>query len=78
MRVRVECYGGRKSDERPVRFWFDDHERIVDEVIAQWYGPNDSFFKIRADDGLVYILRHDTSAPDGEWSLLAFGNSQVS
>ena len=78
MRVRVECYAGQKGDERPVRFWFDGHKRIVDEVIDQWYGPDDIFFKIRADDRLVYILRHDTSVPDGEWSLLAFGNSQVS
>jgi hypothetical protein len=78
MRVRVECYAGRKGDERPVRFWFDDHKRVVEEVIDQWYGPSDAFFKIRANDILVYVLRHDTSVPDGEWSLIAFGNSQVS
>lgn len=78
MRVRVECYAGRKGDERPFRFWFDDHERVVEEVIDQWYGPDDTFFKIRADDSIVYVLRHETSVPDGEWSLLAFANSEVS
>ena len=48
MQVRVECYSGAKSDERPVRFQLDDRDYFVDEVIDQWYGPNDTFFKIRA------------------------------
>jgi hypothetical protein len=27
--------------------------------------------------GIVYILQHDTSAADGEWSLVAFDNSKA-
>jgi hypothetical protein len=77
MRVRVECYSGRKPYERPVRFWLDDHQRVVEEVLESQYGPNDAFFRIRADDGIVYILRHDTSVADGEWSLVAFDNSKA-
>ncbi len=77
MRVRVQCYAGRKADERPVRFWLDEHERTVEKVLEQWYGPEDVFFKVRADDGIVYILRHETSVPDGEWSLVAFGDSKA-
>jgi hypothetical protein len=77
MRVRVECYAGRKADERPLRFWFDEQERVVEEVIEQWYGPEAAFFKVRADDGIVYILRHNTSIENGEWDLVAFGNSKT-
>ena len=77
MRVRVECYAGRKAYERPLRFWLDDRLRVVEEVLEQWYGPNDAFLKVRADDAIVYVLRHDTSVADGEWDLVAFGNSKT-
>ncbi len=72
MRVKVECYSGRNAEERPVRFRLDEHGYFVEEVLDQWYGPNDVFFKVRADDGNVYVLRHETSVPDGEWELVSF------
>ena len=75
MRLHVESYAGRKADERPVRFRMDEHEYIVEELLDQWYGPEDTFFKIRADDGNLYILRHHTSVPDGGWDLVSFRES---
>jgi len=39
----------------------------VDEIIEQWYGPDDSFYKVRADDGNVFLLRCRTST--GTWSI---------
>jgi hypothetical protein len=41
----VDCYSGGTADERPVRFRLDGHEYMVEEVLDQWYGPSDSFFK---------------------------------
>ncbi|MBZ5723296.1 MAG: hypothetical protein LAO03_23415 [Acidobacteriia bacterium] len=72
MNVQVECYAGRIAEERPVRFRLEGHEYMVEEVLDQWYGPEHVFFKLRADDGNVYILRHETSVPDGEWDLVSF------
>ena len=72
MRVQVECYSGRKADERPVRFRLEEHEYGVEQVLDQWYGPEDVFYKIHANDGGVYILRHQTSTPDGSWELVSF------
>jgi hypothetical protein len=72
MRVRVECYSGRKADERPVRFWLDERGFLVEEVLDQWYGPSDAFFKVRADDGNLYILRQSQPASEDAWSLEAF------
>ena len=72
MKVQVECYAGRKAEEKPLRFRIDGHEYIVEEVLDQWYGPEDIFFKIQADDGNLYVLRHHTSVPDGEWDLVSF------
>ena len=72
MKVQVQCYGGRIADERPVRFRSDGHEYLVEEVLDQSYGPEHIFFKLRADDGSVYILRHETAVPDGVWELVSF------
>ncbi len=72
MKVQVVCYAGRKADERPVRFQVDDHGYVVEEVVDQWYGPEHVFFKVRADDGNLYILRRQTSVPDGAWDLISF------
>jgi hypothetical protein len=36
----------------------------------KWYGPDAVFFKVRADDGNLYILRHRSAAD--EWSLECF------
>lgn len=68
--LEVECYSGRKADERPVRFTMGEHVYIVEELLDQWYGPDDNYFKVQADDGNLYILRRNTSS--GEWSLESF------
>ena len=72
MRLRVVCYSGRKEDGRPLRFQLDDHEYLVEEVVDQWYGPNDAFFKVRASDENLYVLRRRTTTPEGEWTLESF------
>ena len=76
MKAQVQCYSGRKADERPVRFQLGHHDYVVEEVLDQWYGPDDSFYKVRADDGNLYILRRATSAPGGAWSLESFRQSK--
>lgn len=68
--MRVECYSGYKGDERPIRFELDGRDYAVGEVLDQWFGPGDTFFKVRADDGNVYILRHRHA--DNLWSLESF------
>jgi hypothetical protein len=62
MELQVECYSGYKADERPLRFAFlakqDGPKFEVNEVLDQWYGVGYQCFKVRADDGNIYILRH--------------------
>jgi hypothetical protein len=67
MIVVVQCYAGRKANERPVRFRIADRDYMVEEIVEQWYGPDDSFYKARADDGKTYLLRHHTT--DDTWSI---------
>lgn len=69
VRVEVQC---QKAEERPLRFAVNNREYLVDEVLDHWYGPEHTFFKLRADDGNVYILRHQTSAAHADWELVSF------
>lgn len=70
MNIRVESYSGYKADERPLRFQLGERWFEVQEVIDRWYDPGAIYFRVRADDGNLYILRH--SEPDDIWTLEAF------
>jgi hypothetical protein len=70
MKIRVECYAGRKADERPVKFQLGEAHYAVEEILDQWYGPGDTFFKVRAGDANLYILRRHHSTD--EWTLESF------
>ncbi len=72
MKLSVQCYSGQKADERPVRFWLGGRKYQVETVLDQWYDPENVFYKVRADDENLYILRKQTSTPDGEWELVSF------
>ena len=76
MNVEVACYSGYKGDERPVRFRLGSQDYSVEEVLDQWYGPQDLFFKVRANDGNMYILRRGLSTPEGDWSLESFRDAK--
>jgi hypothetical protein len=73
--MQVQCYAGAKADERPVRFQLDDHAYFVEEVLDQWYGPEDTYFKVLAEDGNVYILCHHP--PTDTWSLESFRRGEI-
>jgi hypothetical protein len=72
MKLEVDCYSGRTADERSVRLRLDGRQYLVEEVLDQWYGPHDAFYKVRADDGNLYILRRETSTPEEAWHLVSF------
>jgi hypothetical protein len=78
MTLNVECYAGYKADERPLRFTpakAGAPTREVKEVLDHWYGPAYQCFKVLADDGNLYILRHDQT--DDMWSLDSFRSNQT-
>jgi len=72
MKVNVECYAGRKADERPIRFRLEGRQYSIETVLDQWYDPDSISYKVRADDGNLYILRQQTSTPDAVWDLVSF------
>jgi len=73
LRLKVECYAGYRADERPLRFTpqaAGGRTYEVKEVLDQWHGIGYRCFKVRADDGNLYILRH--SEEDDVWTLDSF------
>jgi hypothetical protein len=68
--VQVQCYWGTDALDYPDRFTLGDHHYTVEELLDRWYGQSDTYFKLRAGDGNIYILRH-MSASD-TWSLESF------
>jgi hypothetical protein len=68
--MRVECYAGHRANERPLRFVFRGRTFDVRELDGRWYTPEASYFRVRADDGNFYVLRHDET--QDSWTLDGF------
>jgi hypothetical protein len=65
-----------RADERPVRFRLVGREYFVKAVPDQWYDPESIFYKVRADDGNLYILRQQTSKPMARGIWFPFGRQE--
>jgi hypothetical protein len=72
--IRVRCYAGFKADERPQKFTLRGRDFNVNVVDDQWYSPAAVYFRVRADDGNYYVLRHDEV--QDSWTLDAFRAAQ--
>ncbi len=59
-----------RGDERPVSFELWGKEIAVAEILDQWLAIDHKYFKLRGDDGAVYILRYDERRR--EWELTFF------
>ncbi len=74
MKIRVECYSGNKADERPIKFWIEDAVLFIESVEDQWSTPDARYFRVRADDGNSYLLRHEEV--NDQWALESFRSEQ--
>jgi hypothetical protein len=74
-RIEVSTYSGFKADERPVSFIWRAQTYRIREIIDRWYekglktdDPSLSYFKVRADNGRMYLIRYN-SIFDG-WAIV--------
>ncbi|HVI75400.1 MAG TPA: hypothetical protein VM683_10505 [Anaeromyxobacteraceae bacterium] len=67
MEVKVDCYAGYRDEETPRRLELDGRRVEVVEVIDRWFGLDHRYFKVRGDDGGIYLLRLDD--PEQRWEL---------
>ncbi|MGH9361910.1 MAG: hypothetical protein ACRD2T_08330 [Thermoanaerobaculia bacterium] len=72
--LNVECHAGYRGEETPRRFWLGEREIAVAEELDRWLSPDHRYFKVRGDDGEIYILRHDPEADRWELTLYASGS----
>jgi hypothetical protein len=70
MKIQVACYSGYKADERPIRFSLGGPDLFVDSIQDQWHGIGESYFRVLADDGNTYLIRHQEKT--GEWTLASY------
>lgn len=68
--VRVECYSGYKKDERPVKFILGERTFEIVTIDDRWYSPEATYFRVKADDGNIYVLLHDEI--QDQWTLEAY------
>jgi hypothetical protein len=68
--IRVECYAGHRGEEAPRRFYLGARAIEVTEIVDRWLDPAHRYFKVRGDDGGVYILCHDV--PEDFWEMTLF------
>ncbi|MFZ7112572.1 MAG: hypothetical protein ACOWYE_12890 [Desulfatiglandales bacterium] len=55
--IEVVAYSGYKANERPLYLELGGKKVGVEAVIDRWYGLEHDYFKVRADDGKVYLIR---------------------
>ena len=65
--LKVECYTSSKLNERPVAFSLSNSRYKVEEIIDRWYGEGSRYFKIKADDDNIYLLKYDERMDRWEW-----------
>ncbi len=70
MRIQVECARDPQGNEIPARLGFDSRSVAIVEVLDRWPGHNYRYFKVKGEDGSLYILRHDETR--AEWELTMF------
>jgi hypothetical protein len=68
--IAVECYAGHRGDETPRAIRLGDRRVAVAELLDRWLAPDHRYFKLRGDDGDIYIIRHDVES--GQWELTMF------
>ena len=74
--LSVECHAGYRADEEPRRFRLGERSVEVVEVLDRWLDPAHRYFKLRGDDGAVYILRQDTTTDRWELTLFDRGDRE--
>lgn len=72
--IRVDCDAGPCAVQTPRRFFIGTREIRVTEVIDRWLDPHHSHFKVRGDDGGIYILRQVPHS--NRWEMILYNSGR--
>jgi len=70
IQIAVECYAGYRGEETPRALVLGDRRVEVIGILDRWLAPDHRYFKVRGDDGDIYIVRQDSRSH--EWTLSVF------
>jgi hypothetical protein len=70
LEVRVSCRDDEQSCSEPQCFYIGGRRVGVVDVLDRWPASDCGYFKLRCDDGGVYILRYDEGS--GCWGIAMF------
>ena len=73
MRIQVESDTGDRGIEKLTRIRLDGRIIEIVETIDRWPGRDYYYFKVKGDDGNLYILRRDEARDS--WELTMFKRS---
>jgi hypothetical protein len=74
VRIQVSCYAGHRGEETPREFDIGDRRVVIQDVVDRWLAPDHRYFKVRGNDGDIYILRHDPA--NDSWDLTLYERAQ--
>lgn len=74
MILHVESITGPVGLPEPCAFRLGDRQLKVVTIIDRWLSSDHSYFKLKADDGAIYILHKDEHS--GQWELTMFQATQ--
>jgi hypothetical protein len=74
MRVQVKTHD-TETGRIPDRIRFDGRSVDIVEVLDQWHGAEERYFKLRGGDGHLYMLRFDE--PKNRWDLTLYQDQRV-
>lgn len=64
----VETSAGGAGAGLPLSFTLLERKFMVRELLDSWHGVDHAYFKLVADDGNLYVLRHDLERD--EWEMV--------
>jgi hypothetical protein len=68
IQVRLDSPVGSAAAGKPVSFSIFDRIFAVMEILDTWYGADHTYYKLIADDGNLYIIKHDLNVD--AWELV--------
>jgi hypothetical protein len=75
MRIRVETRADSQGTDAPWRIDFDGRHVDVAETLDRWHGADYRYFKVKGEDGNLYILYFDETR--GEWEMTMFRSAEA-
>jgi hypothetical protein len=66
--LKVETFSQAAGDGAPTSFTLRDRRFRIRGIVDQWHGADHVYFKLVADDGNLYVIRHNLE--ENEWEMV--------